>query len=177
MKTLTAWLLVLSTLVVTACSEGRPPGAPPPEDSSLIVSFSSDGAEEQGQAEIVIEIVRVIALSDGGQDVDLGAPEDLINLVDVDGSPMEVIGALVEPGDFTGIEVELASEGFVRATPASPAEDMTLTETVVAATGAFSVEDGAATEIELVLDIDGRLVFDEETETWELDPRDLDLLG
>lgn len=177
MRIFAAPLLTLLTLAATACSEGRSPGAPPPEDSSLIVSFSSDEAEEQDQAEIVIEIVRVIALSDGGQDVDLGAPDGPIDLVAVDGAPIELVGALVDPGDFTGIEVEFAPEGFVRTTPGGPAQDMTLTETVVTATGEFSVEDGLATEIELLLDIGGRLTFDEESETWELDPRNVDLLS
>lgn len=177
MRTLAAPLLVLLTLAATACSEGRPPGAPPPEDSSLIVSFSSDEAEEQGQAEIVIEIVRVIALSDGGQDVDLGAPDNQINLVEIDGAPIELVGGLVEPGEFTGIEVEFAPDGFVRTTPGGLSQEMTLTETVVTATGDFSVEDGAATELELLLDLDGRLTFDEQSGTWELDPRRLDLLS
>lgn len=176
MRTLATPLLVLLTLAATACSEGRPPGAPPPEDSSLIVSFSSDEAEEQDQAAIVIEIVRVIALSDGGQDVDLGAPDDPIDLVAVDGAPIELVGALVEPGDFTGIEVEFAPEGVVT-TPVGVDQDMTLTETVVTVDGEFSVEDGTATEIELLLDLDGRLTFDEQTETWELDPRNIDLLS
>lgn len=66
---LAAPLLILLTLATIACSEGRPPGAPPPEDSSLIVSFSSDNAAEQDQAEIVIEIVRVIALSEDRKSV------------------------------------------------------------------------------------------------------------
>lgn len=174
---LVAPLLVLLTLAtVIACSEGRPPGAPPPQDTSLIVSFSSENAEEQDQAEIVIEIVRVIALSDGGQDVDLGAPDGTIDLVAVDGAPIELVGALVDPGDFTGIEVEFAPEGVVT-TPAGLDQDMTLTDTVVTADGEFSVEDGTATEIELLLDLDGRLTFDEESETWELDPRNIDLLS
>lgn len=174
---LAAPLLALLTLATVACSEGRPPSAPPPEDSSLIVSFSSDNASGQGQAEIVIEILRVIALSEEGQDVDLGAPDDEINLVARDDSPIEVVGAQVEPGDFAGLEVELAPEGFVRSTPASPAQDMTVTDTTVTASGDFSVIDGMATEVELVLDLDGRFTFDEETETWELDPSDLDLLN
>lgn len=179
MRTLAAPLLALLTLTLaaTACSEGRPPGAPPPEDSSLIVSFSSDEAEEQGQAEIVIEIVRVIALSDGGQDVDLGAPDGQIDLVAIDGAPIELVGGLVDPGDFTGIEVEFAPDGFVRTSPTGPSQEMILTETVVVATGDFSVEDGAATEIELLLDLDGRLTFNDDTGTWELDPRRLDLLS
>lgn len=176
MRTLATPLLALLTLAAIACSEGRPPGAPPPQDTSLIVSFSSENAEEQDQAEIVIEIVRVIALSDGGQDVDLGAPDGTIDLVAVDGAPIELVGALVDPGDFTGIEVEFAPEGVVT-TPAGLDQDMTLTDTVVTADGEFSVEDGTATEIELLLDLDGRLTFDEESETWELDPRNIDLLS
>lgn len=176
MRTLATPLLALLTLAVIACSEGRPPGAPPPQDTTLIVSFSSENAEEQDQAEIVIEIVRVIALSDGGQDVDLGAPDGTIDLVAVDGAPIELVGALVDPGDFTGIEVEFAPEGVVT-TPAGLDQDMTLTDTVVIADGEFSVEDGTATEIELLLDLDGRLTFDEESETWELDPRNIDLLS
>lgn len=177
LPTLTAPLLAVLALAVTTCSEGRPPSAPPPQDSSLIVSFSSDNAIEQGQEDIVIEIVGMLALSDGGQDVDLGAPVDDIDLVDVDDSPIEVVGAQVEPGAFTGLEVEFAPDGFVRTTPGGPTQDMTLTETVVTASGAFSVEEGAPTEIELILDLEGRLAFDEETQTWELDPRRLELLN
>lgn len=172
----TAPLLVLLTLAATACSEGRPPGAPPPQDTSLIVSFSSDEAEEQDPVAIVIEIVRVIARSDGGQDVDLGAPDDSIDLVAIDGAPIELVGALVGPGNFTGIQVEFAPDGVVT-TSAGVDQDMTLTETVVTADGEFSVEDGTATEIELLLDLGGRLTFDAESGTWELDPRNLDLLS
>lgn len=170
-------LLGLLALAAIACSEGNPPTAPPPQDASLVVSFSSDNATGFDQAEIVIEIVGMVALSDGGQDVDVGGFADEINLVDLDGSPIELVRAQVEPGDFTGIEVEFAPDGFVRRTPGEPAQDMTLTETLVTASGAFSIQDGGPTEIELILDLDGRLTFDDETAMWELDPRRLDLLN
>ncbi|MGH9380679.1 MAG: hypothetical protein ACRD2Z_08720 [Thermoanaerobaculia bacterium] len=164
-------------LALAGCSEGTPPSAPPPLDAGIAVAFSSVNAADHGLAEIVIEVVGVTALSDGGANVELGGAEDDINLVAIEGAPIDLVSGEAAAGEFTGLRVELAEEGFVRETPGSLSQDLVVTQTTVTASGAFTVDEDAVTELELIMDLAGRLTFDDTTDTWRLDPRNLDLLN